>query len=128
MLLATFANLGYLFYSSLGRARAIEGLNGFGYTLAELALMDLAVRATPAGSEGLGFSIMISVRNLALFGTDWFGASLMDRYHLPFDLLVVLNSATTSIAVPLVFLLPRAIVAHKDAETGRAPASRSSVT
>ena len=45
----------HLFYSSAGRAQAIEGLNGFGYTLAELALMDLAVRATPAGSEGLGF-------------------------------------------------------------------------
>jgi hypothetical protein len=37
--------------------------------------MDLAVRSTPAGSEGLGFSIMISVRNHALFGTDWFGAN-----------------------------------------------------
>src|SRR5215472_15846467 len=91
-----------LFYSSLGRA-AIEGLNGFGYTLAELALMDLAVRSTPAGSEGLGFSIMISVRNLALFGTDWFGASLLDHYHLSFASLVTANSATTLIAMPLVF-------------------------
>ena len=66
MVLGTAANLGYLFYSSLGRAQVIEGFNGFGYTLAELALMDLAVRATPAGSEGLGFSLMMSVRNLAL--------------------------------------------------------------
>jgi MFS family permease len=116
MLLATAANLGYLFYSSLGRAQAIEGLNSFGYTLAELALMDLAVRSTPAGSEGLGFSIMISVRNLALFGTDWFGSNLLDQYHLSFDFLVVANSATTLIAVPLVFLLPRLIVGRKDAE------------
>lgn len=117
MLVATFANLGYLFYSSLGRAQAIDGLNGFGYTLAELALMDLAVRSTPAGSEGLGFSIMISVRNLALFGTDWFGANLLDQYHLSFAFVVIANSATTLIAVPFVFLLPRLIVAHKDAET-----------
>jgi predicted MFS family arabinose efflux permease len=51
MLVATIANFGYLFYSSVGRAQAIEGLS-FGYTLAELALMDLAVRSTPAGSEG----------------------------------------------------------------------------
>jgi hypothetical protein len=116
LLLATMANLGYLFYSSLGNAQAVEGLNGFGYTLAELALMDLAVRSTPAGSEGLGFSIMISVRNLALSGTDWFGAGLTDRYHLPFDTLVIANSATTLIAVPLVFLLPRLIVARRDAE------------
>ena len=116
MVVATAANLGYLFYSSAGRAQAIEGLNGFGYTLAELALMDLAVRSTPAGSEGLGFSLMVSVRNLALFGTDWFGSKLLDQYHFSFDSLVIANSATTLIAVPLVFLLPRLIVLHKDAE------------
>ena len=116
MLIATIANLGYLFYSSLGRAQAIEGLNGFGYTLAELALMDLAVRSTPAGSEGLGFSIMVSVRNLALFGTDWFGSNLLDQYHLSFNSLVIANSATTLIAVPLVLLLPRLIVIRTDAE------------
>ena len=116
MVIATAANLGYLFYSSMGRAQAIEGLNGFGYTLAELALMDLAVRSTPAGSEGLGFSLMVSVRNLALFGTDWFGSKLLDQYHFSFNSLVVANSATTLIAVPLVFLLPRLIVLRKDAE------------
>jgi hypothetical protein len=116
MILGTVANLGYLFYSSVGRAQAIEGLNGFGYTLAELALMDLAVRATPAGSEGLGFSLMVSVRNLALFGTDWFGSKLLDSYHFSFDSLVVANSVTTAVAVPLVFLLPQIIVGRKDAE------------
>ena len=113
---ATIANLGYLFYSSLGRAQAIEGLNGFGYTLAELALMDLAVRSTPAGSEGLGFSILVSVRNLALFGTDWFGSNLLDQYHLSFNSLVIANPATTLIAVPLVLLLPRLIVIRRDAK------------
>ena len=116
MMFATAANLGYLFYSSAGRAQAIEGLNGFGYTLAELALMDLAVRATPAGSEGLGFSLMVSIRNLALFGTDWFGSHLLDEYHFSFDSLVLANSLTTLIAVPLVFLLPRLLVLRKDAE------------
>ena len=116
MVFATAANLGYLFYSSAGRAQVIEGLNGIGYTLAELALMDLAVRATPAGSEGLGFSLMVSVRNLALFGTDWFGSHLLDDYRFSFDSLVLANSLTTLIAVPLVFLLPRFLVIRKDAE------------
>jgi Major Facilitator Superfamily len=116
MLLGTAANLGYLFYSSIVRAQVIEGFNGFGYTLAELALMDLAVRATPAGSEGLGFSLMMSVRNLALFGTDWFGSKLLDQYHISFNSLVIANSVTTLITVPLVFLLPLAIVSRKDAE------------
>ena len=116
LLFGTAANLAYLFYSSVGRARVIEGFNGFGYTLAELALMDLAVRATPAGSEGLGFSLMMSVRNLALFGTDWFGSMLLDRYHLSFNSLVLANGATTLITVPLVLLLPRLLVSKKDAE------------
>src|SRR5215469_2258095 len=124
MILATAANLGYLFYSSIGRAQAIEGLNGFGYTLAELALMDLAVRSTPAGSEGLGFALMVSVRNLALFGTDWFGSNLLDQYHLSFNSLVIANSATTLIAVLLVFLLPRLIVSRKDAEIYRTTTKR----
>lgn len=83
LVMGTAANLGYLFYSSVGRAQVIEGFNGFGYALAELALMDLAIRATPAGSEGLGFALMLSVRNFALFGTDWIGSMLLDHYHLP---------------------------------------------
>jgi len=116
MAMGTAANLGYLFYSSPLRAQIIEGFNGFGYTLAELALMDLAVRATPAGSEGLGFSLMMSVRNLALFGTDWFGSKLLDQYHFSFNSLVFANSATTLITVPLVLLLPLAIVGRRDAE------------
>jgi hypothetical protein len=66
--------------------------------------------------RGLGFSIMVSVRNLALFGTDWFGSNLLDQYHLSFNSLVIANSATTLIAVPLVLLLPRLIVIRKDAE------------
>jgi len=116
LLFGTASNLGYLFYSSVARAQAIESFNGFAYTLAELALMDLAVRATPAGSEGLGFSLMMSVRNLALFGTDWFGSKLLDQYHVAFNSLVLMNAGTTLITVPLVFLLPRLLVSKKDAE------------
>jgi hypothetical protein len=44
---ATTLNFGYLFYSTFEHAVIIDGLNSFGYTLAELAFMDLAVRATP---------------------------------------------------------------------------------
>jgi hypothetical protein len=116
MALGTAANLGYLFYSSWERAQIIDGVNGFGYTLAELALMDLAVRATPAGSEGLGFALMVSVRNFALFGSDWFGSKLLDAYHVSFNSLVLANSATTAMTVPLVFLLPMLVVGRRDAE------------
>jgi len=117
----TAANLGYLFYSSVGAARLIESFNGFGYTLAEVAMMDLAVRSTPSGSEGLGFSLMMSVRNFTLFGSDWFGSKLLDTYHLHFSTLVIANGATSFIAVPLVLLLPLAIVNTKDAQASKSP-------
>lgn len=128
LLAGTAANIFYVFYSTVHRAQIIESFNGFGYTLAELALMDLAVRATPHGSEGLGFSLMMSVRNLALFGTDWFGSKLLDTYHLHFNTLVYANTATTLITVPLVFLLPMALLGHKDAEApGDPPAMKTAV-
>jgi hypothetical protein len=128
LILGTAANLGYLFYSSVTNAQVIEGLNGFGYTLAELALMDLAVRATPAGSEGLGFSLMMSVRNLALFGTDWFGSMLLETYNVPFSSLVIANSVTTLMTVPLVLLLPPILISKKDAELyEEAPAPRTAL-
>ncbi len=53
--------------------------------MAECALIDLAIRVTPKRSEGLGFSLMMSVRNLALFGSDIFGSWLLDKYHIYFS-------------------------------------------
>jgi len=120
--LATLANLFYIVYNTYAAARLIDGLNGAAYALAECTLMDLAIRATPKGSEGLGFSLMMSVRNFALYGTDIFGSWLMDKHHVQFSSLVMSNSALTAIAVPLVAFLPLAMVGHKDAEPLREPA------
>ena len=121
MAFGTAANLGYLFYSSVTNAQIVEGFNGFGFTLAELALMDLAVRATPKGSEGLGFALMMAVRNLAASGTDWLGSSLYESQTVSFAALVTANSATTAITIPVVFLLPRILLAGKDGELVEAP-------
>ncbi len=74
-------------------------------------------RATPTGSEELEFSLMVSVRNFTLMGSDLFGSKLLDAYHLHFNTLVLANAATTLIAVPLVLLLPLVIVGTKDAHT-----------
>ncbi len=69
----------------------------------------------PHGSEGLGYSLMLSVRNLALFGTDVLGSKLLDSYGWSFNSLVVANSVTTALALPFVFLLPIALVGQRDA-------------
>ena len=80
--------------------------------------MDLAVRATPAGSEGLGFSLMMSVRNFALFGTDWLGSTLIDAYHFKFNASGgAPASAAADHSVPLVPLrCGRPPARRKDAE------------
>ena len=105
----------YLFYNSIPAAFAIEALNGVGFALAELAFLDLAARATPRGSESLGYALIISVRSFALFGTDIIGANLLDHYGWHFNGLVLINTATSVLAMPLVFLLPRALLAQRDA-------------
>ena len=110
-------SLGYLFYSTVADAQMIEAVHGFGAAIATMSLVDLSVRATPRGSEGLGYALMISINNFARLGTDWLGSSMLDRLHLPFSDLVLMNAGTTLVAVPLVLLLPRVLVMPRESET-----------
>jgi hypothetical protein len=86
----------------------------FFFALAEIAILDLAARATPKGCEGLGYSLMLSVRNVALFGADVVGSYLSD-HKWPFANLVYLNAGTTAVVLILVPLLPAALMQSKDA-------------
>ncbi|HEY2707637.1 MAG TPA: MFS transporter [Caulobacteraceae bacterium] len=113
---ATLTTMGYLFYSSVLNAQIIEVIHGFGAAIATLALVDLATRATPRGSEGLGYALMISITNITRFGTDFLGSLLLDKWRLPFGDLVLANAGTTLIAVPLVLLLPLALVNRRESE------------
>lgn len=118
--------LGYLFYHSGAAAAIVESENGFVGALAELALMDLAVRATPRGSEGLGFALMISVRNASVSASDIFGSYLIDHHYATFFNLVWLNAATTALVLLAIPLLPHAIIARRDATpVPGAPAANS---
>ncbi len=116
IIIGAAAQMGYAFYTSMGRAYIIESLWGLGWSAADMSLTDLYMRATPAGSEGLGFSLMVSVRNLSLFGADWIGAKAMEAYHLHFSTMAIANGAISLIAVPFIFLLPGMIVDRKDTE------------
>jgi len=110
---AAAGTLLYLFYSTWTRAIFIESQNGFFFSLAELAFLDLAARATPRGCEGLGYSLMLSVRNVALFGADVVGSHLADN-KWPFSTLVYLNAGTTAIVLVLLPFLPAALMQSKD--------------
>jgi len=107
------ATLVYLFYSSWTRAMLIESQNGFFSGLAEVVLIDLAARATPKGCEGLGYSLILSFRNVALFGADIVGSYLVD-HQWSFANLVYLNAGTTAIVLVLVPFLPAVLMRSKD--------------
>src|SRR6185312_15966857 len=115
--LATVTTLGYVFYDSVQRAYAIATVNTFCEAMATTALVDLSVRATPRGSEGLGYALMISINNLARLGTDFLGSTMLDKLHLPFSTLVLINAATTAIAVPLVMLMPAVLVMRRETDS-----------
>ncbi len=93
--------------------------NGFCLILAEMAVMDLSVRATPRGCEALGFSLMMSMRNFGIALSDVIGSKLMDQFHFTFNSLIVANVATTLAILLFLPLIPKAILSWKD---GGAPA------
>jgi len=108
--------IGTLLYLVYGYRSApfIHGVSGLVGIWSELALMDLAVRATPRGSESLGFSLMMSARNFAAGGSDVLGAWLLDSRGWTFPELVWLNASTTALILLFVPLLPHAIVDYRD--------------
>jgi len=97
-------------------AYAVHFVTGAVSVLSDLSLMDLAVRSTPRGCEGLGFALMMSVRNFAIAMSDVIGSKLMDQAHFSFTTLVVINAATTAAVLLFVPALPRALILRKEGE------------
>lgn len=110
---AAGGTLFYLFYTNGARAIMIESQNGFFFTLAEVALLDLAARCTPKGCEGLGYSLILSVRNVALFGADIVGSYFAD-HGVRFSYLVYINAGTTALVLIFVPFLPATLMRRKD--------------
>ena len=114
LLFSALAPLGYLFYDSYVHAQTIEAANGFGGALGEVAVMHLAVRATPTGSEALGFAVLMAVRNFFMWGSDWLGSALIESLHMHFNTLVYINAGATLLVVPLALVLPKVLVGDGD--------------
>ncbi len=105
----------YLYYKDTASATWITGIEGITGILATLPVYDLGARATPKGSEALGYSVMMSVWNLSSGLSDWIGSKLFDILHQNFTPLIWLNSGTTLIALLAIPLLPKTLLAQKDA-------------
>ena len=115
----------YLIYDA-STAYPVHAVVGAISVLAELSLMDLAVRSTPPGCEALGFALMMSVRNFGIALSDVVGSKLMDQAHLTFRTLVLINAATTAAVLLFVPALPARWSCAKKATLvrGARPASR----
>jgi hypothetical protein len=119
------STLFYLGYDSAGAAVAITAAAAVLGTLATVPLFDLAVRATPRGSESLGYALMLAVYSLAQFGvSDVLGSWLYGRLHLSFEQLVWVNAASTAAVLLFVPLLPRRLLAAPEGLTAPAQPAR----
>jgi len=115
ILLNAAAGLLYLGYRSAAAALIIDTTAGFVVAIGTLPLYDLAVRATPAGSESFGYALMMSVRNVALFGvSDVLGSLLYGRFHVGFERLVWINAGSSAAVLLFVPLLPSALLAARE--------------
>ncbi|MCF7734441.1 MAG: hypothetical protein K9N23_22350 [Akkermansiaceae bacterium] len=98
-----------------GRSRPLWATAGLLF-LVQMPLFDLAARATPKGSEALGYSIIISVWNWGLLCSDLLGSALYENYRLPFKTLVWINAATTLVVLVAVPFLPKLLVDRREEE------------
>lgn len=114
------SSLLYLGYVSKTSAIVIEGFGLLGYTLAQLPLFDLAARATPKGSEALGYSLMLGLGNLSSSLSDVLGSYLIDNLGLTFQNLVWVKAGTTALILFVVPFLPTYLVDRKEGESVQA--------
>ena len=104
----------YLGYNDKNSAILIEAVYCFVLSLAQLPLFDLAARATPKGSEAVGYSVIMSVWNWGLFCSDLIGSALYEKYHMTFKNLVWVNAGTTILVLFAIPFLPKLLVDHKE--------------
>jgi predicted MFS family arabinose efflux permease len=109
----------YLAYRSPVTALLITAIEGATAALAILPLYDLAARATPRGSEALGFCIILSVWNLTTMLSDFAGSWMYTEWSLTFNHLIWINTATTLLVLVAVPFLPRALTDRREGDPER---------
>ena len=142
IILTSLSALPYLFYPYwadgryLGMLLGIEGVATFLMCLAYVPLFDLAVRATPKGSEALGYSVLISVWNIGLMiggkSGPWLYQHGVERAlaavgntadsavqyairHQEINQLIWINAIGTLAGLAIVWFLPQALVGKPEA-------------
>jgi len=116
ILLNALGTLSYFFYRTPQSALIVTAIVGITTALAMLPVYDLAARATPKGSEALGYSLMMSVWNLTNALGDWAGSRVYDHFARNFEVLIWVNVGTTLVALLGLPLLPRVLLRSRDGD------------
>jgi predicted MFS family arabinose efflux permease len=96
----------YVFYTSYQAAVAIEALSGFLATIGVLALMEIAVWATPREAAATGFSLLMSAWNLGDGAGNILTARLIEDFHVSFFVVIGVYTAATIVFLAAIWLLP----------------------
>ncbi len=110
------ASLFYIFYTSTTAAYYIEAANGFVSTLGLIPLYDVAARATPKGSEALGYSLIMAIGNFGIAVSDIAGTWIASQFHVDFIHMVIINFATTAVVLFLIPFLPSVLFAVREGQ------------
>jgi MFS family permease len=114
ILTTALSTIGYLWFTNYLNAAIISAVSGFFGTLALIALMDMAARATPSGSGSFGYALMMSVYNIAIMLSDIAGSWLFDHTGYNFHLLVWVNAGTTALMLLVIPFLPSVLMNRRD--------------
>lgn len=109
----------YMLYRDPTSAVIITLIEGGTLAFALLPLYDLAARATPRGSEAIGYSLMMSVWNFTKEMSDYIGSALYTKLGLTFNHLIWVNSGTTLLVLLAVPFLPAVLMDRRDGEIAR---------
>src|SRR6185295_5228114 len=102
-------------------ALAIDAANGLFGALVLLPMFDLAARATPRGAESFGYALLLAVQSLAQSGlSDPLGSFLYAGLRLGLGPLIAISAASTAATLLFVPLLPRELLARREATAGGA--------
>ena len=115
IVLHALAALLYLGYRSHESAILISAINGATGTLAMLPVYDIALRATPRGSEAIGYAVMMSMWNLTNAFSDLTGSYIFDLLGRNLTPLIFLDAFTSFIVIVAVPFMPRALSTREDA-------------
>ncbi len=117
ILLNVLVVLLYFGYRSHAAALIIEPAAGLAGTIAFLPILDFLARATPRGSEALGYALIFSLGNISGALSNIIGSRLYDQHHWSFMHLIGLNAGTTALVLLALPFLPRALIRQRDGET-----------